>query len=564
MWHTPSVQSPVGKSFYRPRWPLLLTLVGGVTILIALAYLAAESEPSGEELPAHGGGYVEGVAGAPSRIDPLFAAFNPVDRDLASLIFSGLLRLGPNGSIEPDLAELPSVSADGLTYVFHLRQGLFWHDGAPLDADDVLFTVRAVQDPNFQGDPVLADLFRDVRLEARDDHTVIMTLPQPFAPFLARVTTMGILPEHRPGPLEAADLFGAPAQQQPIGSGPFRLVALTPTGAVLEAFDAYHLGQPLLDRLELRFYRDEGALLNALLEEEVDGALLRPGLDPEALAFIDSEPRWVRRSLHATTYSLVYLNPRLPAFEQAAVRRALQHGLDREALIGAVLAGQALPVDSPIIRDLWGYVGSPDAYAFDPTRAEVSLDAAGWALDERGHRAKAGALLRFTLASSDDLTQSRVAQEIARQWSQLGAQVDVQLSGASQFVADVLLPRRFDAALVRIDPGPDPDPYPFWHSTQAAGEGRNLANFSDRDADRLLEDARLQTAVAERAEGYRSFQEIFARELPAVLLYTPTYQYVHRAELQGLSPGLLFSLSARFHDLHRWFVETETGSDEDE
>jgi peptide/nickel transport system substrate-binding protein len=550
------------RSPYRPRWPLLLALIGGVGILIALAYLPAE--PSGEALPAQGGRYVEGVAGAPSRVNPLFATFNEVDQDLASLIFSGLVRLGPKGDIQPDLAEKkPTVTPDGLTYVFQLRRGLFWHDGERLDAADVLFTIQAIQDPDFEGDPVLADAFRDVQVDTPDDYTVVMTLPEAFAPFLARGATVGILPEHLLGGLDAAALFETPFNQRPVGSGPFRLADLTPTAAVLEPFDANHLGRPFIEGLELRFYRDDAEILNALLSEEVDGALFRPGLDPEEIASIDADERWVRRSLHTTMYSLVYLNPQASAFEDRLVRGALQHGLDRETLINEVLAGQALPLDSPIVRDLWASVGSPEAYAFDPTRAGLLLDATGWVLGEGG-RAKDGAPLRFTLAASDDPVQVEVAQEIARQWGELGIQVEVEVSGASRFVEGVLLPRQFEAALVSIDPGPDPDPYPLWHSTQALGEGRNLASFSDPNVDRLLENGRLTPSAERRAEDYRSFQEIFAQELPAVLLYTSTYQYVVRSDLQGLSPGLLLNLSARFNDAHLWYVERGTEGDEGE
>ncbi len=550
------------RSPYQPRWPLLLALVAGVGILTALAYLEPGSEPSSEELPAHGGSYIEGVAGAPSRINPLFATFNEVDSDLSSLIFSGLVRLGPKGDVQPSLAELPKVTPDGLSYAFELRRGLVWHDGQPLTADDVLFTIRAIQEPDFQGDPVLADVFRDVDAEAPDDHTVILTLSQPFAPFLS-YAAVGILPEHLLGELDAAGMAETPFNQRPVGSGPFRLTSLGDTGAQLESFDAYHLGRPRLDKLEIRFYPDDARLLNALFDEEVDGALFRPGMDPADITRIDSDPGWVRRSLHTTAYGLVYLNSAVPIFQDVRVRHALQQGLNREALINDLLAGQALPVDSPIIRDLWASVPDPDAYAFDPARAEALLSDAGWLRDETGW-VKDGTILAFILSSSDDPTQSRVAQQIARHWQELGVQVEVELSGVSQFTEEVLLPRDFDAALRTISlPGPDPDPYPFWHSTRAQGEGLNLAGFSEPFSDWLLEDARQVSDIAQRAADYRYFQEIFAQELPAVLLYTPTYQYVVRADLQEVKPGLLFSLSTRFHDVHLWHTETAPNGNED-
>ena len=542
---------------YRPRWPLLLTLIAGVGLVVLVAYVPSREE--GEARPALGGTYVEAVAGSPDAVNPLYATFNEADADLSALVFAGLVRLGPQGGVQPDLAEGYRVTPDGLTYIFELRSGLFWQDGEPLTADDVVFTIGLIKDPGFDGDPSLAELFQDVAVEQPDDRTVTMTLQRPFAPFLARGATVGILPEHLLRDVPAAELADAAFNRGPVGSGPFRLTLLSSSQAVLEPYEDYHLGRPFLDRLEVRFYRDSGEVSSALLEGEVDGALLRPGVDPDQIATIDDDARLVRRSLHTTTLSLVYLNPRIGAFAEREVRQALQHGLERAKLIADVLDGQALEIDSPIIRELWASTSTPEAYAYDADVAASLLDEAGWRL-EGGVRQKDGQRLSFRLAASDDPVQSAIAQEIATQWRALGIEVTPETSGASQFVENVLLPREFDAALVSVDPGPDPDPYPLWHSSQLLGEGRNLAGFSDPGVDRLLENGRLTSSDAERASAYASFQEIFAREVPAVLLYTPTYEYVVRSDVQGLSPGLLYSLSARFNDVQRWFIETSRES----
>ena len=549
------------RSLYRPRWPLLLTLAIGVVAVVGLAYLP--SQPGGEARPVSGGKYVEGLAGSTASVNPLYASLNEADQDLTSLLFAGLVRLGPNGAVLPGMADLPTITPDGLTYIFELRRGLFWHDGVPLDAEDVLFTIETIQDPDFDGDSVLVDLFRDVDVKAPDERTVVVDLPQPFAPFLARGATVGILPEHLLAGVDVAELRDRSLVEPPIGSGPFRLVELTPAVAILKPFDEYYLGRPFLEDLELHFFRDDASLLNALRNDEVDGALFRPGLDAEQIAFIDDDSRWVRRSLHTTTYSLVYFNPELEALESSRVRRALQHGLDVPGMAESALEGQAVVIDSPIIRDLWSHAGAPEAYAYDPARAAALLDAEGWEA-VGGGREKDGEPLRFSLAASDDPLQVRVAQEIARQWGELGVQVEVQVSGASQFVEGVLLPRAFDAALVSVDPGPDPDPYPLWHSTQALGEGRNLASYANAEVDELLENGRLTSSPAKRAEDYRAFQEIYAEDVPAALLYTQTYQYVVRAELQGLSPGLLLSLSSRFDDIHLWFAARDANGDGNE
>jgi peptide/nickel transport system substrate-binding protein len=547
------------RSAYRPGWPLLLVLIVGVGAVLALIY--ATSRPSGEALPVRGGSYVEGVAGNPTQINPLFTT-SEVEEDLSSLIFAGLVRLGPRGDVQPDLAERWSIGPDGKEYTFNLRRNLFWHDGQRLDADDVIFTINAIQDPDFEGDERLSDVFRGVEAEATDKRTVVITLPEQFAPFLAFMTA-GILPEHLLKGRDAAALREASFNERPVGSGPFRLVGFTSKEARLKAFDDYHLDRPLIDELTLRFYRDDATLLTALLSDEVDGALFRPGLNAEDLSAIDSDERWSRRSLHTTRYSLVYLNQSVEAFKDRDVRRALQIGLDREALIDEALGGQAIAVDGPIVPGLWAYQEFPEAYAFDAAEAASLLAAAGWQANN-GTRTKDGATLEFTLSTIDDPDMIATAEAIARQWKQIGIQVTVQTNNADQFRQQVLVDREFEAALGTIQPpGPDPDPYPFWHSTQTLGEGRNLAGFADAEADGLLEDGRQSPKTEQRAENYRDFQEIFARELPAVLLYTPTYYYVVNAEVQGMSPGLLFTLSARFHDIQSWSVETGSPDDGD-
>jgi peptide/nickel transport system substrate-binding protein len=319
----------------------------------------------------------------------------------------------------------------------------------------------------------------------------------------------------------------------------------------------------MLDAIELRFYSDDAALLSALTEQEIHGALFRPGLDGRAVKAIDEESGLIRRSLHGTAYSLVYLNQLIPVFQDDRVRRGLQHALDRQSLVDAVFEGQALPLDSPIAPGLWSHIASEGAYQYDPDVAGSLLDQAGWPLDGDIRRNTEGDPLSFNLEASDDPVQVVVAQELARQWRELGVQVNVLVSGASQFVEGVLLPRRFHSALVSIDPGPDPDPYPFWHGAQAIGDGRNLASFIDGHVDDLLENARLASSPAERAAAYREFQQLFAQLSPAVLLYTPEYQYVVASDLRGTSPGLLASPASRFRDVHRWFTETAR-SDEDD
>jgi peptide/nickel transport system substrate-binding protein len=194
--------------------------------------------------PVEEGALVEGIAGSWQRLNPLYASLNEADQDIAALVFSGLLRVGPDGQPQPDLSALPEVSPDGLTYTFRLQSGLSWHDGAPVTSADVAFTIAALKDPDFRGAPALAEPWADVEITAPDDLTVVFTLPQPVASFAARFATVGILPAHLLTGLDPASLFEAPFNQAPVGTGPYRVASLDASAAELAAFEASSLRSP--------------------------------------------------------------------------------------------------------------------------------------------------------------------------------------------------------------------------------------------------------------------------------------------------------------------------------
>ncbi len=546
-----------GGRFSPPQnWPYLFTLVVGVATVFAFWTVARE--PHGDLVPARGGTYVEGVAGRPSRINPLFVSQNEVDDALSSLVFAGLVRLGQDGTIQPDLAESWTVSDDGATYTFHLRDGLLWHDGQPLTSDDVLFTFQAIADPAFRGDGRLQALFSRVQLSAPDGGTVVVVLPQAYAPFLS-YAAVGILPRHVLGGKSAADLFNADFNQKPVGAGPYRLKELElsdPPRAVLQKFDSYHLGEPYIDTIELRFFRDDGSVMAALRDGKVDGAFLHPGVAEDDLAFVQRQPQLNRRPLPSTGMLLLYLNEDRPALADERVRQALSEAVDRPAMIQGLLGGQALPLGGPLMPGTWASAATA-APAFDLQKAAEALDAAGWQLGPAGIRWKGGQNLLLTVATTDDPLRSAIAEMVAQNWRQLGIQVDVMVEGSTTFVQDLLLPRAFDVALFAVDPGADPDPYPFWHSSQVGEGGQNLAGFANQEADRLLEEARTTTDVDERVALYSRFDDLFRELSPAITLFVPQYQYIVKRDVRGVEDNVLFSPGARFHDVHLWYVKME-------
>jgi peptide/nickel transport system substrate-binding protein len=546
----------------RSRWPLFAALVAGIGA-VALFWFVVLADPQGEALPASGGRYVEGVVGGPERINPLFVA-SRTDADLASLIFSGLIRLSPDGTPLPDLAERWEITGDGQSYVFHLRDGVAWHDGDEFDARDVAFTYETIASPEFRGDPSLGQLMEGVVVTARDDLTVEFSLEQAYAPFLAYLT-IGILPRHLLGDLDADQLANAEFNASPVGTGPYRLKERSRAGVVLETNATYYLGPPKITTLELRVYPDPVALSDALLARQVDGALLPLDTPSEQLAFLRDDGRYALHALADTSFTLVYFDLSSPVFAEDAVRRALVRGLDVDAVIADAAGGQGAPAGAGMPPGSWAR-GEPEDEAdasptFNPGVAASMLEIAGWRRGRDGIRRKGDVRLSFALATNNDAQRVAIAENVAKQWRALGLEIDVQPLESETFVETTLLARKFEAALFAIDPGPDPDPYPFWHSSQIEAPGRNLSGYVEPLVDDALERGRQTTEVARRRELYATFAQALAQDVPALPLFAPLHTYVQSRRAQGFGPTILFAPASRFHNVHEWYVETRVDDD---
>jgi peptide/nickel transport system substrate-binding protein len=535
------------------RWPLFTALVAGSAVLAIFGYVVL-ANPEGEAVPASGGRYVEGVMRPPERINPLFAAGNTTDADLSALIFSGLIRIAPDGTPLPDLAERWEITGNGQSYTFHLRRGVAWHDGEPFDAEDVAFTFDAISDPGFKGDPALAQLVQGVVVEARDPYTVEFTLEQTYAPFLAYLG-VGILPEHLLSGLDANQLFNAPYNAQPVGTGPYRMERRTDTTVELVTNSTYYLGPPHIEELAIRVFRDASSVVAALRSDEIDGALLGEGITAADVEFLRDTGRYTVHELPSTAFFALYFDTRSPLFEDREVRRALLEGLDRAAVVRDVADGQGRPAGVGITEASWAH-RSIEIPEFNAGHAASALERAGWQRASDGIRQNGGRRLAFSLAVGNDPTPVAIAEHVARQWAAIGIDVTVRPLQASTYLEEHVLPRDYEVALVLVDPGIDPDPYPFWHSSQIAPPGRNLSNYGESRIDDVLERARQTTDTARRIELYELFSNYLLAATPFIPVYSPVRLYLHSTEIQGFTPVLLYAPSSRFFSVSQWFVDT--------
>ena len=499
--------------------------------------------------------YVEAVVGAPSRVNPLFVHLNDADRDLASLIFSGLTRLGADGTVLPDLAETWEPSPDGNTITFHLRGNARWHDGTPFNSADVIFTYSLLANPTIEGDPDQAALWHNITCSAPDESTVSCRLPEPFAPFPAYATA-GILPQHVLAGTEAGALATSVFNQNPVGTGPYKLASLDNSHAVLLANDSYHLGSPALGEIELKFFPDSFAAVNSVVRGEASGIFLDGTASGEDLDTVAAVNGLKRYEAIRTAYNVLYLNNSQAPLNDVLVRRAIAESIDTDGLIDSLLGGRAVRADSPIVTGTWANNPEFEPNGRDLTDARKRLEEAGWVLQDGTQvRIRNGVELRLTLLTDRDSLRGRISSEIAGQLGEVGIAVTLAPEESTNLIRDFLIPRQYQAALFGWDPGLDPDPYPSWHSSQASDSGRNLAAYADEKADKLLEEARVTSNLDQRQQLYYAFQAVFRDDVPSVLLYHPRNSYFVTDEVKGIELGTLFSPSSRFRNVNEWRFE---------
>ena len=514
-------------------------------------------------VPAYGGTLREGVVGSPRFINPLLA-LSDADRDITMLVYSGLLKATPDGSLIPDLAEHYSVSQDGLVYTFFIRENAVFQDGTAVTADDVVFTIEKALDPSVKS-PKRAN-WEGVEVRKVSNREVEFILKQPYAPFLQNAT-MGILPLHL-WKNAAGDVFSfSKFNIEPVGSGPYQVTSVTrdnsgiPLTYELAPFDEYALGEPHIARIILRFYQSENALLSALKRGETESS---SGISPEKLSSLEGNKYTILHAPLSRVFGVFFNQNQATIFTNTEVRKALDRAVDKDALVKSVLHGYGIPTQSPIPP---GIISSVDeavdtegaSAAENIERAKILLESGGWSIDPaNGLWSKAGKTLQFSLATANSPELRSAAEGVASFWKALGIPTDVQVFEQGDLTQNVIRPRKYDALLFGEIIGRELDLFAFWHSSQRNDPGLNIAMYANITADNLLERARTSSDEKVQRETYALFLNEIADDTPAVFLYVPEFIYRVPSGLGGIRLGSVTTSSERFLNVQEWYLETDS------
>jgi len=486
------------------------------------------------------------IESSPTNLDPRVGT-DAQSEHLDGLIFNSLVAHDSQMNITPDLAESWD-QPNPLTYVFHLRHGVKFHDGRPFTSADVKFTF----------DSILSGAVKSVKrggsfslvesIDAPDEFTVVFHLREAYASFLWSITrpAIGIVPQG------SDKNFG----QHPIGTGPFEFVSMVPDDSIVLDRNPEYFGDgsakasanaaattttpaappspdpatqgSLIKRLRIRIVPD--AIVRALeLRKGTADISAVNSLTPDTDVALAKQPGIIVDQQPGTTFQYISINFDDPVLAHREVRQALAYGTDRESLVKYLLRGQARLASTLLPPGNWAYDPTTRQYNFDPARAEQLLDAAGFARRADGMR------FHLQLKTSTDESTRLLAEAIAEQWRKIGIALDLRPLENATFLSDISHGSFQLYALRWVGVNNDPDGFDFvFNSKKMPPNGADRGHYRNPALDALLGQERVETDVAKRKIIFSQIQQIVAEDEPYINLWFQDNVCAHQARVTGI------------------------------
>jgi peptide/nickel transport system substrate-binding protein len=453
----------------------------------------------------------------PTNLDPRFAT-DSQSQKIDGLLFSSLLERDDQMNFHGDLAD--SWSTPGpLTYRFHLRPGVRFHDGRLLTAADVKATFDSILNPTTHS-PKRGAFRMVASIEIPDDATVVFHLTEPYASFLWNLArpAVGVVPRDA----------GPDFSRHPIGSGPFRFVSQSQDEEVVVERDPdYSRGAPQIARVRFRVVPD--AVVRALELRKGSADLEMSSLSPDMIPVLERQPGLAVTQRPGTNFGYLGFNLEDPILAKREVRRALAFATDREALIRYLLRGQARIASGILPPNHWAYEPNVEQYALDPGRAERILDDAGFP------RKQDGARFHLTLKTSTEEQARLIGAVLQEQWRRIGVDLELRPLELATLLSDAAK-GNFQLTYSRwVGANNDPDVFEFvFSSKRFPPDGANRGHYRNLRVDTLVDQIRTETDREKRKAFCSEVQQILADDLPYLPLWFTDVVSVRRRSLGEL------------------------------
>ncbi|GHT88082.1 peptide ABC transporter substrate-binding protein [Betaproteobacteria bacterium] len=454
---------------------------------------------------------------------------------VSAKVSEGLLKYDYDLSPQPQLATSWTISPDGKEYTFNLRQGVKWHDGQDFTSADVAFSILTLKKIHPRGVNTFANV---EEVKTPDAHTAILVLSKP-APYLIKAFAAAespVLPRHI---YAGTDPLTNPNGNAPIGTGPYKFKEWVRGSHIIYERnpDYWDKPKPYIDRLVVKFFADPAARSLAFETGEADLGYRTPVAlgDLDRFKKLPNVAFETKGNSYSFNVSSLQFNLDDKHFDNARVRQAIAHALDRKIAVQVGYYGYGVVSDSPIAPGLKAYHDpSPSPYAFDLKRANALLDEAGYARGADGFRFKA--TLDFNPISDDF---KRLAEYTRSALSKIGIDVTLRAQDLSAFVKRVYTDRDFEFTINGHSNLFDPTvgvQRLYWSKNFFKGRPfSNASHYVNPEVDQLLEDAQTEIDPVKRAALFTRFQQRVAVDVPDINLVSPQFITIHNKRVHDHS-----------------------------
>ena len=526
----------------RPRPALLLILALGC------GGPEPETGPPSETAPVSGGTAIVGTGADFDVLNELASTSAITDQVIGHVLFQNLLAYDDSLHYAPMLADTFWVAEDGMSATFRIREGVRWHDGVPVTADDVVwsFEVSMLDAIAYPERQQLQDIERAERVDGR---TVRFHFRRLHAEPLADFIYWTPMPKHLLEDVPPAEMRNAPFNRNPVGNGPFRFVSWRPNEQIVfEANDDFWAGRPYLDRIVFRVIPEPTTAVTELLNGAID---LYRNVPPNDMVRLEASSRARPLSYPSLGFTFLSLNVQRPPFEDVRVRRAIAMGTDRQTLIDGILQGYGEVTAGATTPRQWEHDDAIEPPPFDPAAARTLLAEAGWRdTDGDGWLDRDGRPLRFEMITNVDNTL-RMDVLIALQSQLRGIGVDARPRGVEfNTMVDKFMSGDYDVVVLGWDLYLRFDPSQLFET----GGAYNGGGYSNPRVDELLRGARTTLDRAEAKPLWDEFQRILAGDQPYIFLWRDHERWGASGRLRGVAPARAPNAYAPLASVTRWWI----------
>ena len=523
------------------EWVLLVVAL----ILLAVTQAFWFGDSYAENTFVDGGAYTEATLGEVKSMNPLFAMTNS-EKTLSRLMFSTISTMDYSGHMGEGLAKY-IVSSDGnKTWTVKIRDGLKWSDGEDITNEDIMFTIGLIKNPVVNS--IYGSNFVNVKVTENENQEIVFNLPVAYADFIS-VLNIPVLPKHS---LENADpktLIEDSFSNAPVTSGAFSFNAMQ-TGATndeqiiyLSSNPNYYNGKAMLNSFAVHTYNNIDDVINAVNSGAVTATAELSGLDADKI----TAGQFNRKESSLNSGAFLFFKTTSEIMKNAELRKAIRAGINIEEIRSIV--PEAASLDYPILPQQIKLDNYPEipAYDFEGAKSKIS-ELAG------------ETPIHIEIATVTTGYLPSVAEAVAEALRNLGLDVNVTSYQENQdFITNVISKRNYDILIYEVEMGVEPDPLPYYHSSQTNASGLNLSNYRNSLVDDLLLGARDATDDALRAKKYEAFLEHWVDDVPAIGFYQSNLTYFYNKNVRTFDNNIkLVTVLDRFTDIDSWAVVKAT------